>query len=225
MRELVVRELALWELALRPVQRLVETAITALSGHEHAAVLAACRSLVAEAGTRLSWAAGDRERAAERLGERLSALGRLDTEPAPRPAADRVSAGEASVASHSPWSAPERAAHSAWLLLEACGATFEPAAAAARALQLFDVLSLREPLANAFRAHGAEGDGAWRLAARVRALLAHPDVSADREAWQRFLDDDDARFAAGWAPGEVPRTPPAWSELPARIERATAPTD
>ena len=218
-------ERALWELAVRPVQRLVETAITGLSGHEHAAALAACRSLVAEAGTRLSWAAGDRERAAERLGERLAALDRLDAEAAPRPAADHVSAGEASVASPSPWSAPERAAHSAWLLLEACGAAFDPAAAAARALQLFDALSLRAPLANAFRAHGAEGDGAWRLAARVRALLAHPDVSTDREAWQRFLDDDDARFAAGWAPGEVPRTPPAWSELPARIERATAPAD
>jgi hypothetical protein len=40
-----------------------------------------------------------------------------------------------------------------------------------------------------------------------------------------FLADDDARFAAGIAPGEEPRVPPAWLALPATIERATATAD
>src|SRR6185436_15393021 len=168
------------------------------------------------------------DRALERLGERLTALGRLEAEPAsaPLPAAGgRASASEAPRVPLPRWTAPERAAHSSWLLLDACGAAFDPGAPAARGLQLFDVLSLREPLANAFRVHGAEGDLAWRLAARVRALLAHPDVHAGGEAWQAFLADDDARFAAGIAPGEEPRVPPAWLALPATIERATATAD
>ena len=163
-----------------------------------------------------------------RLGERLAALGRLEAEPtlAPLPAADgRMSAGRPPGTRPSPWSAPERAAHTAWLLLEASGAAFDPEAAVERGLQLFDVQSLRQPLANAFRAHGAEGDLAWRLAARVRALLAHPDAHAGGEALRAFLADDDARFAAGIAPGEDPSVPPAWLALPAMVERAAATAD
>lgn len=221
-------ERALWELAVRPAQRLVETAITGLHEHGHAAALTACRALVVEAAARLTWQPAGMDAAAVRLGERLAVLDRLEAESGARPAPSapgRSAENEAPETRLWRWTGAERAAHTAWLLLEACGAVFEPEAAPARGLRLFDVLALREPLANAFRRHGAEGDEAWRLAARVRALLAHADARSGGEAWRRFLDDEDARFAAGVALGENPLEPVAWSELPARIERATAPAD
>jgi hypothetical protein len=175
--------------------------------------------LLREASRLLTWRVA--ELGIERLWQRILVLERLGRE-APLPGAE---GSEALAESGLAWSDAERAAHAAWLLLEGCGAKFEPAASASRGLRLFDELSLRETLANAFRALGAEGDLAWRLAARVRALLAHPDAHAGGEAWRAFLADDDARFAAGVAPGEDPRVPPAWLALPATVERATAPAD
>ena len=213
-------ERSLWALAVRPAQRLVEATLVGSGELGRSALLAASTSLAHEAGRRLSWDASGAERAPERLRDRLVLLSRFesdhagpsDEKPAPAP-------GPAE------WSPAERAAHSAWLLLESCGATFEPAAAAARGVRLFDELSLREPLASAFRTHGAEGDLAWRLAARVRAMLAHPGAHAGGEPWLAFLADPDACFAAGIAPGEDPSEPPAWLELPARVERATTPAN
>src|SRR5262249_14762044 len=76
--------------------------------------------------------------------------------------------------------------------------------AALEGVRLFDELSMREAIARALRDRGAEGERAWRLAARVRALLAHPragSATATSEEWQGPPDDDHPRHAAAasWA--------------------------
>jgi len=78
-------------------------------------------------------------------------------------------------------------------------------------------------VARAARAHGAEGEDAWRLAARTRALLAHPEAGADAKAWSAFLADDDARYAVGLAQDASATEAPGWLLLPARIEEPSAP--
>jgi glycosidase len=120
----------------------------------------------------------------------------------------------------------EQAAHLAWLLLESCGFAIAPAAPRDAGLRLFDELRLREPLGRALHAHGAEGDHAWRLAARVRALLAHAAAGgdaagdADRRA---FLADPDARFAAAIAEDTPAAKLPEWLALPSRFEARSLP--
>jgi glycosidase len=190
-------ERSLWELAVRPAQARFGAAVAAYADHTsaaRAALLDALEPLAREAAARLTWPAPDSGRARRRLAGRLGTWAALRAETGPA----------------------ERAAHAAWLLLEACGAAFDPEpAAAGRALRLFDELRLREPLASAVRAHHAEAGEAWRLAARVRALLAHPDAPAD---WPAFLADEDARFAAGLDAGASRTEAPGWLELPAAIE-------
>jgi hypothetical protein len=201
----------------------VEQTVARLLEPGEAPAREALAALAAEAGARLSWDGGDASAPAAWLADRLARLRRLER--APRRAArgpERAPVRGATDRTAEPLeSAPaERAAHAAWLWLEACGAAFDPGEPAARALRMFDELRLREPLASALRAHGAEGDHAWRLAARVRALLAHGGAETDGASWQAFLADEDARFAAGLTPGDMPRVPPAWWELPARLEKA-----
>jgi len=212
-------ERALWELAVRPAQQIVARAVEGVI-RANAGVLTGFTLMLARSASQLlTWHMAKLQ--VDRLWERILALGRLEgeaTTPSPEEPGTSV---ERAVA----LSDAERAAHAGWLMLEGCGAMFEPGAGASRGLRLFDELSLREPLAEALRALGAEGDMPWRLAARVRAMLAHPDAHAGGEAWRTFLADDDARFAAGMAPGELPERAPAWLELPARIERAATPAD
>jgi hypothetical protein len=91
------------------------------------------------------------------------------------------------------------------------------------ALRLYDELSLREAIARAARAHGAEGEHSWRLAARVRALLAHPHAvsrSAGAGSWQALLADDDARYALGLGDDASIAKAPAWLWLPSRLEES-----
>jgi glycosidase len=91
------------------------------------------------------------------------------------------------------------------------------------ALRLYDELSLREAIARAARAHGAEVEHSWRLAARVRALLAHPHAvsrSAGARSWQALLDDDDARYALGLGDDASVARAPAWLWLPSRLEES-----
>jgi hypothetical protein len=78
-------------------------------------------------------------------------------------------------------------------------------------------------VARAARSHGAEGEEAWRLAARVRALLAHPDAGTDASAWRALLADDDARYAAGLAEDAAAPEAPRWLRLPSRIAEPSTP--
>ena len=59
----------------------------------------------------------------------------------------------------------------AWCALELLAGSIDPAEAPRAALDLFDRLRLRAPLAQAFAALGFEGEEAWRAAARIKVLL------------------------------------------------------
>jgi hypothetical protein len=210
-------ERALWAIAVRPAQHLVETVLMGRNGDPFVAPepwLEAFDAIVAEAGRRLSWPAARANEARTRFASRLS----------------RWHAVEGSTRG----TGAERAASEAWLLIEACGAAFDMMRASgapfdmgrasdspvpsSAALRLFDELWLRDAVARAARSHGAEGEEAWRLAARVRTLLAHPDAAADPRAWRALLADDDARYAAGVPADAAVAAAPAWLGLPARLE-------
>src|SRR5262249_20661222 len=199
---------ALWALAVRPAQRALEAALADLDADAagiRSAWLGAFDALCGEAARLLSRplvdGAGARARYAERW-QRFQALA--------GPARDFPA---------------ERAASEAWLLLEGCGGAFargaDTSTAALEGVRLFDELSMREAIARALRDRGAEGERAWRLAARVRALLAHPragSATATREEWQALLADDDARYAGELGEDTPHARAPAWLMLPSRLE-------
>jgi hypothetical protein len=59
----------------------------------------------------------------------------------------------------------------AWCLLQVLAEAINPDDINRTALDLFDRLRLREPLAQAFNALGLEGEQGWRGAARIKVLL------------------------------------------------------
>ena len=214
-------ERVLWTFAVRPAHRALETVLTGDHGDPYVAAepwLQAFDALVREAGRLLSWPTPGESAARARFASRLGRWHALDDEA--RGAGAERSAGEA------------------WLLLEACAAAFVAAApdgveapgVRSAALRLFDELSLRDAVARATRAHGAEDEDAWRLAARVRTLLAHPDVGRVAPArageapaaWRALLADDDARYAAQLAEDAPAADAPAWLTLPVRLAEPVA---
>lgn len=191
-------ESALWDLALEPVQQALVSALRPASEASDAAQrdvsVGALETLVNEASRLLSWPAADPD-----AGARLRAALAAET-----PTQD----------------SPETVATLAWRLLAAAGRAFDASGPAA-SLRLFDELRLRSAIAGAAREAGADSEYAWRLAARVRARLAHPAAAADDAAWARFLSDDDARFAAGLAAGAARSEAPAWiTPEPGMVEAA-----
>lgn len=73
----------------------------------------------------------------------------------------------------------------AWCTFQVLSETVDAVNSKKAALDLFDRLRLREPLAHAFHALGLQGEDSWRAAARVKALLlveAHPAQSGDAES-------------------------------------------
>ncbi len=81
----------------------------------------------------------------------------------------------------------------AWLLIHSLAPTAAPTPA-----DLFDRLHLRAVLADVFSSLGAERQTAWRIAARVRLLLANPAVdSVASLAAAELWDDPDVRWFAG----------------------------
>jgi hypothetical protein len=63
---------------------------------------------------------------------------------------------------------------------------------------LFDPLQLRAALAQSFSQVGITGEDSWRAAARVRALLLHPNLSANAALQAPgFWEDPDVRWLAG----------------------------
>jgi len=81
----------------------------------------------------------------------------------------------------------------AWLLLRELPAAL--GVSPALAVRLFDELHLRSALSEAFTALGIEGEDIWRLAARVRILLAHPSAEAIKT--DAFWRDPDVRWLTG----------------------------
>jgi hypothetical protein len=196
-------ESALWDLVVEPLQTTVTTAVRgALEDSAETALGRALGELLEGALPRLGLVAGERAVTRMRLLQRQRALAEIE----------RASGAFAPA---------ERAAHRAWLLLEAAGHELDARGAAGT--RLFDELRLRGALAEGLRSHGAADELAWRLAARVRALLAHPhagDEAPAGQAWDAFVRDTDAAFAAGIAPGATPASagsPPAWVSLPGRL--------
>ncbi len=59
----------------------------------------------------------------------------------------------------------------AWCVLLVLGEAVDPQNPEGAALDLFDRLRLREPLAHAFHALGLDGEHGWRAAARIKALF------------------------------------------------------
>ncbi len=59
----------------------------------------------------------------------------------------------------------------AWCVLQMLASSIDPDVPESTALDLFDRLRLREPLAQAFAALGLEGEESWRAAARIKILL------------------------------------------------------
>jgi glycosidase len=73
---------------------------------------------------------------------------------------------------------------------------------ARRALDLFDRLRLREPLAQAFAALGMEGEDAWRAAARIKLLIltnSGIDLNAPGVAEGGMNESDHAAYSANLA--------------------------
>ena len=59
----------------------------------------------------------------------------------------------------------------AWCVLQVLAEAVDPENSERTAVDLFDRLRLREPLAQAFHALGLEGEAGWRAASRLKAIL------------------------------------------------------
>jgi hypothetical protein len=88
-----------------------------------------------------------------------------------------------------------------WLLIESLApSSLDGEASAAN---LFDRLHLRTALADAFSSLGAERQTAWRVAARIRLLLANPAVnSLEKLGAAALWEDPDVRWFTGLTESE-----------------------
>ena len=85
----------------------------------------------------------------------------------------------------------------AWLMID------NLAGDAAEAPALFDRLQLRSGLSEAFRSVGVEGENVWRMAARIRVLLANPAVTTMAQlAAPSLWEDADFRWLTGLSVSE-----------------------
>ena len=114
----------------------------------------------------------------------------------------------------------------AWALADALATD-----AGSGAAHLFDELHLRSALAEIFSSLGAEGKNSWRLAARVRVLLAHPRVNseealADEALWQdpdfRWLTALSESNGVTYVNRECLEEMAWWLQLPQILDAASA---
>lgn len=97
-----------------------------------------------------------------------------------------------------PSSSPEHAATAlwgpvfAWCAIDCLSSSINPDRPKRAALEIYDRLRLREPMAHAFGALGMEGEEAWRAAARIKVLLI---ARADAEESQSILSTPSAKTA------------------------------
>jgi hypothetical protein len=98
----------------------------------------------------------------------------------------------------------------AWCALELLAQSIDVENPAPVALNLFDRLRLREPLAEAFDALGFEGEAGWRAAARIKVLLlAEAGVGAPgSKASEPVAGSETATASARAAAKEVPAAAP-----------------
>jgi glycosidase len=74
----------------------------------------------------------------------------------------------------------------AWCVVDCLSSSIDSEHPKRAALELFDRLRLREPMAHAFGALGMEGNEAWRAAARIKVmLLARADAERTKQASPR----------------------------------------
>jgi glycosidase len=194
-------EAALWKLATAPVRRVFTEALAAPSLRSEAETLLA--RLLPECSRLLTLPAVDAVDAAmtaKQLRERLTVWAAL------LPTAAKTTPPD-----------PEHLSAVAWLLIESLATAYEPVRTQAMGVRLYDELGLRDVVAEAARAHGADGEYSWRLAARTRALLAHPEATASPGAWALVVADADALWAAGLTPTSQITEAPAWLRLPLEL--------
>jgi hypothetical protein len=93
------------------------------------------------------------------------------------------------------WSPTQRFAPVlAWLLIDRLVGT---AVESVSAVELFDTLHLRSALAEIFSSLGIDRESAWRVAARIRILLANSEVTTSaRLAEEKLWADGDLRWLA-----------------------------
>ncbi len=191
------------------------------------------RAFLPECARLLTLPNPDMEAASQRLRERLELDHTLanalqpPAAPAAAPKRKRKTAeppaevAATTTGANTPEAPAELAARIAWYALATAGDCFAPTAANEEAVRLFDTLLLRTAIADGLHTHGADSEYAWRLAARVRTWLAHPAATLDDAAWQRLMEDDDARWGAALAADAVRADAPDWLSLPVRVAALT----
>jgi len=120
----------------------------------------------------------------------------------------------------------------AWCALELLAESIDPEQPERSALDLFDRLRLRDPLARAFAALDFEGEEAWRVAARIKVLLlAAAGVGKEQEPASpdqaEFPSAADRAAHAVGAPASAPPSPRARASEPreGKPEPAATQTD
>ncbi len=217
----------LWRLATDTVRAQLAALIAqppapANAGYRGSVSDAAC-AFLPECARLLTLPAAGLERATARLRERLEVDSALLAAAPRTPRRGKLAVAPTVPAETGTPEAPaETAARVAWHLLAVTGEAFAPEGADDMAMRIFDTLQLRTAIAEGLRAHGTDSEYAWRLAARVRALLAHPAATTDDAAWQRLLEDDDARWGAALSADAKRDDAPPWLQLPARLAARTA---
>jgi hypothetical protein len=110
----------------------------------------------------------------------------------------------------------------AWCVLELLAESVSPTEPQRAALDLFDRLRLREPLAHAFEALGFESEESWRVAARIKvALLIEARVFAETTASADTTVPTVKESSVGAYPPAVPLAAPQNQES-ARKELSAA---
>ncbi len=96
-----------------------------------------------------------------------------------------------------------------WCVLQALARALDSQHQEAAAVELFDGLRLREPLAHAFMALGLEGEEGWRAAARLKIALLTEKLAAESTAFTSPHSHADEKMAASKpeAMGEPAGTP------------------
>ena len=109
-----------------------------------------------------------------------------------------------------------------WCVLELLAESIDPEKPERTALDLFDRLRLREPLAHSFLALGFKGEENWRAAARIKVVLLveaemyAPEASSTLPERAKAVPIDDVAASASAtsaAPAKAPRATPPLSPI------------
>ena len=104
----------------------------------------------------------------------------------------------------------------AWCVLQLLAESIDAESPAAVALDIFDRLRLREPLAQAFNALGFDGEAGWRVAARIKVVLL-------AEATVTTPEPEPCKTVSGIEPVDTEPVKPVDAESVTLAEPKTAP--